>query len=438
MKKNIRIISRVFMFVLCFSACKNKPSTPIKTDTIPDITYRQAAEFEETEAVWLLWSNYDHKQGYSNHAAQSDIIIALLPYVKIKLIVKNDSVINHILSGQTPLSNAAKKALENNQLSFIKQDYREFWARDMGPAFIIGSNKSLAIADFNFNGWGYGLPTDADIIKDEGLDERLAADLNLKMRSTPLITEGGDHEVNGKGIMLACEAVEKTRNPTMTLADIEAEFKRILGIQKIIWLKQGLHEDDYTFTGRLKNAKGDSLYTLLTTNGHVDETARFVNDSTILLAETSDNDPIDRENKRRMDINYTILQNSLDINGKHFTIKRMPLPKLMTTTMQPKDGVYDIIKDFDYKDGSTFPKGKPIKVIAAASYLNFLIANDVVLMAKYWKEGMDIDIKKRDLAAQKVLEDVFPNKKIIAIDAFPINLGGGGIHCITRNEPKIR
>ena len=434
------------------TSCKNN-NTPNNAATIstntPPITYRRAAEFEPMEAIWLLWSNYDHKDGYSNHKVQSDIIAALLPYVKIKLVVPDDATMNAILSEQGPLSHAvglmershhilAKTAVENGRLSFFKEDYQEFWTRDMGPAFVIGSDGKLAVADFNFNTWGYGKTTDSITIKDEKLDEKLAAKLNLKTVSTDLITEGGDHEVNGKGTLIVCESVELTRNPTMSLAQIEAEFKRVLGIKKVIWLKYGLYEDDYTFSGRLRNKNGDSLYTVLTTNGHVDETARFVNDSTILLAEPVDlDDPIDKENKRRMDINFAILKQSTDQNGKAFHIIRMPLPKLMFSTLKPNDGVYEAIKDFTYKDGSIFPKGKPVKVVSASSYLNFLIANDVVLMAKYWKKGVDLSVKSRDEAAEAVLKSVFPKKRIIGIDAFAVNLGGGGIHCITQNEPKL-
>jgi agmatine deiminase len=430
---------KMLAFLSCLS-CKNTPNTAsISSATKPEITYRQAAEFEPTEAVWLLWSNYDHKEGYSNHKTQAEIISALLPYVKVKLVVKNDSTMNAILSEKGPLSIMAKTAVENGRLSFFKEDYQEFWTRDMGPAFVVGSDGKLAIADFNFSGWGYGKTTDLDVAKDEKLDEKLAAKLNLKTISTDLITEGGDHEVNGKGVLMACESVEMTRNPTMSLEQIETEFKRVLGVKKVIWLKKGLIEDDYTFLGRLKNKRGDSVYTVLTTNGHVDETARFVNDSTILLAEPVDLDePIDQENKRRMDVNFDILKRATDQDGKPFKIVRIPLPKLSFTTLKPNDGVYEIIKNFNYKDGSKFPFGKPINIITASSYLNFLIANDVVLMAKYYSEqNRDLSVKKRDEAAENVLKSVFPNKKIIGINAFPINLGGGGIHCITRNEPKL-
>jgi agmatine deiminase len=440
MNKNALFNLITLLSCLSLISCKNTSNNAaILGVTKPQITYSQAAEFEPTEAVWLIWSNYDHKAGFSNHKTQAEIISALLPYTKVKLIVKNDSIMNAILSEKGPLSIAAKTAVENGRLSFFKEDYQEFWTRDMGPAFVVGSDGKLAIADFNFSGWGYGKTTDLEVAKDEKLDEKLAAKMGLKTISTDLITEGGDHEVNGKGVLMACESVEMTRNPTMSLEQIENEFKRVLGVKKVIWLKKGLIEDDYTFLGRLKNKRGDSVYTVLTTNGHVDETARFVNDSTILLAEPVDLDePIDQENKRRMDVNFDIIKRATDQDGKPFKIVRMPLPKLSFTTLKPNDGVYEIIKNFNYKDGSKFPVGKPINIVTASSYLNFLIANDVVLMAKYYGEqNRDLSVKKRDEAAENVLKSVFPNKKIIGINAFSINLGGGGIHCITRNEPKL-
>ena len=113
------------------------------------------------------------------------------------------------------------------------------------------------------------------------------------------------------------------------------------------------------------------------------------------------------------------------------------MPKHTFITLQTGDGVYEAIKDFDYKDGSVFPKGKRVKIIAAASYLNFLIANDCVLMPTYWKEGISLDVKKRDAEAMSVLQSVFPNKKIIPMDVLAVNMGGGGIHCITRNQPVV-
>ena len=104
--------------------------------------------------------------------------------------------------------------------------------------------------------------------------------------------------------------------------------------------------------------------------------------------------------------------------------------------MEPGDAVYDFISNLEYKDNSTFPTGEKITVVAASSYLNFSISNNVVAAQKYWKEGGDLAIKKRDEDVKKILEEVMPGRKIIMIDPLPINYGGGGIHCTTRHQPQ--
>jgi agmatine deiminase len=357
---------------------------------------------------------------------------ALLPDTKVKLVFAHDSIYRQ------NKSLLPAKALEIKQLEIIILPFGEFWARDMGPSFILKNNQ-LAMVDFNFNGWNYSSPTDSATAMDEKLDEKIAAHMKLPMISTELITEGGDHEVNGQGLMITTESVEKTRNPHLSLTQMEAEFKRVLGIKKLIWLKKGLCEDDNTTTARLTNFKGEKIYTPLTTNGHVDEYVRFVNPTTILLAQvdSTDKDPISTENALRLEENYQILKAATDPKGQPLNIVRIPLPKHRFVTLQNGDGVYDIIKNFSYKDGSVFPKGKPIPIIAAASYLNFLIANETVLVPTYVQANASSDVKKRETAAFAVLKSVFPTKKIILMDALPINLGGGGIHCITRNQPAL-
>lgn len=401
-------------------------------DLIQSGQIRQAAEFEPTEAVWMLWSNYDHKRGYSNEKVTLDIINILLPYSRVKLVFPNDSV-RIKKSALLPA-----EALMSGRLETLVFPYREFWARDMGPAFVIRNNQ-LAIADFNFNDWNYGVITDSATVLNEKLDEAIAAHMKLPVISTEMITEGGNHEVNGKGTIILTESVEKSRNPGMTLEHIESEFRRILGVSKIIWMKNGLCEDDNTKSGPLTNGQGQKVYMPLTTNGHADEFVRFAGPGTVLLAQadTTDGDPISLENARRMEVNYRILREAADQDGQPFDIVRVPLPCHTFASMEPGDGVYDLMQDFTFSDGSIFPRGKPVSVIAAASYLNFLIANDCVLMPGYWKEGLPRKIKKRDEEAKAIIQSVFPHKKIISIDVMALNLGGGGIHCITRNEPKL-
>jgi agmatine deiminase len=416
--------------VFCITACvdTSKPSRPDAKSPLQGL--RRPAEFEPCAAVWLHWPHYDHRQGISNEKASLAIIEALLPFVQVRVVVPSDSV-GMAVRAHFP---------EKTGLATVTLPYREFWARDMGAAFAIDAQGRLCLTDFGFNAWGYAPEGDSLANLDEKLDERVAASQQFAMRSSDLRTEGGDHEVNGKGTIILTEAVECTRNPTMTKTQIEAEFARMLGIKKVIWLKQGLREDDYTFSGPMKDANGRSVYTLLTTNGHTDEFVRFVSPTKVLLAQADANatDPIEKENARRLEESCQILKNATDQDGKPLEIVRMPLPYPIVEALRPGDPVYDMISEMNYTDGSKFPKGKPVLGMAAASYLNFTIANGCVVMPKYWRPGQPEAVRQRDAEAQQIVQAAFPDKKIIALDVLAVNWGGGGIHCITNNQPVVK
>lgn len=423
----------IFISLIIFSSCGALNSK--NNNLIVQNSFRQAAEYEPMDAVWMLWPQVTHKKSEPIPPVIISIIKSLAPYCKIKLVVPNDSIYKIAIS-QLPDS-----IIKNKTVTFLRFPYREFWTRDFGPAFLINDSGQKAIADFMFDDWGYNDTSNEAARLDEKFDERVADHYHIPVISSNLITEGGDHEINSKGTLLLVKAVEQDRNPHLQIQEIENEFKRMLGAKKIIWLEKGVRDDDKSTFGTIDGPAQKKYYTVLTTNGHVDEFARFVNDSTIILADvdqTDRNSPLEKETGSRMDENYRILNSSTDQDGKPFHILRMPMPYPVTNTMVPGDGVYDILSDFSYTDSSKFPKGKMINVVAAASYLNFLIANKVVLMAKYWRKGSNIKIKERDDLAFSILQKAFPDKKIIQIDALAVNLGGGGMHCITINEPTAK
>ncbi len=422
--KNTIFLLTIAFYVL---SCQNPTKKNVENN------FRQAAEYEPTEAVWLLYPQVTHKKSESITAVTLQIIQALAPYTKIKFVVPNDSI-EALAKNILPAN-----LLKSNTVTLLKFPYREFWARDFGPSFLVNDKGEKAMADFMFNTWGYNDTSSAEAKTDEKLDEAIANYYKIPIISTNIVTEGGDHEVNSKGTLLLVEAVEKHRNPGQTLDEIAKEFKRVLGVTKIIWLKQGVRDDDNSTFGKIEGPAKKMFYTVLTTNGHVDEFARFVNDSTILLAWVKPEDRtsgVEIESQKRMEVNFNILKNATDQDGKPFKIIKVPMPYPVLNTLQPGDGVYDVLSQLTFTDGSKFPQGKTIDVIAAASYLNFLIANKVVLMAKYWQPGLSNEIKKRDEEAFNIIQNAFPDKKIISINTLAVNLGGGGMHCITINEPK--
>jgi agmatine deiminase len=216
---------------------------------------------------------------------------------------------------------------------------------------------------------------------------------------------------------------------------VEAELKRVFGIQKVIWLKRGVADDDLSYEGKLP---GD-LFTVLTTGGHIDEFARFVGPRTILLAAVSPQeaaeDPIAKITHGRMEENFRILQAATDQDGRPFEIIRLPVPAPIVVTMDEQDEVYKLLQKLKFKDGTVIAKGSTIKTLLAASYLNFVVANGIVLVPSYWKEGRSEIVKQKDEAAQEVLRRVFPGRRIVPINPENINAGGGGMHCIVQQMP---
>jgi len=365
-----------------------------------------------------------------------NIIEELAPYVKVSLGAQDEREIEKI--EQTLKENN----IPDQHVTYYVVPHNDIWTRDMGPIFLKSNTGKLAIVDFNFNVWGYEDASSQGSKVEERVDRIIGNLLKLPTIKTNLISEGGNREFNGKGTLMVTEAVELQRNPNMTRDEIENEFKRLFNVTKVIWLKKGLYEDDLTFMGPLPGRDGEkNVYTVITTGGHIDIYARFANPNTILLAEVSKEeaakDPIAKVNRERIEENYQILKSATDQDGNPFNIVRIPLPDLIFDTLAPGDGVYDYIKNLKYLNGSTFPDGEEIKVVLATSYLNFLVTNGVVLGSSYWLPGRPESMKIKDAQAKQILESVFPDREIILINTENINIGGGGIHCITQQQPAL-
>lgn len=381
------------------------------------------AEWEPQDSVWMSWATYDNKRGYSVNAVQTEIIRALKGRTAVDLIVSSDGD-----------KRAAQKKLKAfSHVRYHVQNSPEIWVRDFGPNLLRTATGFQSVT-FRFNYWGYGKVGDAISQPADRIDEWFTRRTpNALPLRTDLVSEGGNREFNGQGVMMAVAAVERQRNPHLSLSEIEEEHRRLLGVQKVIWLGEGGAEDDLTFLGPLP---GD-VYTVITTGGHVDNVARFADPNTILLAEVTAEEakksPIAAISRRRLERNLQLIKAARNLQGKPFRIVRMPSPDLMFTTMTPGDGVYDFISELSYR--RPFPKGKPVKVVQAASYLNFLISNGLVITSKFWKPGLPNSIRQKDAAALAVLKKHFPGRTVIALDSEAVNLGGGGIHCITQQTP---
>jgi len=356
------------------------------------VTYRFPGEFENQQAIWMQWpSQIYNESSHPVNPVMINIIKAFDPYIRVN-VASQDT--DEIVSIENMLK---QSGYTGSNVHFYVVKHLSIWARDVGPIFVKDSNNKFHVVDFVFNNYSRG-GSQYYIDIENQVHKQIANLYGYPLISTNLISEGGAIESNGKGTLMLTESVALKRNSKLTKQEIENEYKRVLGVSKIIWLKKGLAEDDSI------------------TTGHINEIARFANPDTILLAQVL---PADRytnsdsnESYLRLEENYDILQNATDQDGKSFKIIRVPMPPT----------IYQ----------------KPVETgkIPVRSYLNYAVTNNAVLMQTYWRPGRSDTLKAAEDDVKAILEGVFPGRDIVGIDSEALNLWGGGIHCVTQHMPE--
>ncbi|CAN5456481.1 agmatine deiminase family protein [soil metagenome] len=322
----------------------------------------------------------------------------------------------------------------------------DFWyAQRDGILFMKNEAGEKQLVNFQWNAYGWYLVPKAKEFMEEDKISRAAYVKVMRntfpnpVISSTMVNEGGAIETNGKGTILQVESVNMHRNPNMTMELQEAELKKTLNAKKIIWLKEGAAEDPSGNATQIV-----SNYFGIGVNGHLDEFCRFVNDSTILISfpdsAEAENDPVKKITLERMKINFQILKNSTDQDGKPFTIVKMPVPydNYMTFALDTTS-VNNEIKSISYKilkNQKDFSIGDTVHFVPSSSYLNFLITNKTVFESKYWLEGKPESSKVKDERAKQILQQYFPGRKIYQINTTETNHNGGGLHCWSMQIPK--
>lgn len=198
----------------------------------------------------------------------------------------------------------------------------------------------------------------------ERIDREVASFKKIPFETMRIVSEGGDRILNGQGTLIVVEACEFQRNPNMTREELEVQYRQALGVNNVIWLKQGTVEDDPYTRGVLPGPNGIGVaYRSASANNHADEFCRFINANTILLAHVSKKealgDPVAAENHRHMKLNYNILKNAQDSNGNSFKIVRIPMPAPLYFDASPGDEVYaSLLSSYSSKNGSRLSWGK--------------------------------------------------------------------------------
>ncbi len=406
--------------------------------------FQYRGEFEPQESVMICWVADEYAaKNYNAHAVFVEVIKHLVDQVQV---IVNCGVENTLLDCKTKLE---KADVNISKIIFTEHEEVLNWARDYGADIIRDESNNKRLIDFNFNTYGLEDPSAEFNVMSKTFAEHHANIVESKETlSSDIITEGGNKEFNGNGILMTIEETEvNKRNPLMTKEEIESEYKTLFNLDKVIWLPQSSFEDEDLFDGVLDIVDGKSVYRSISANGHIDEMCRFVAEDTVILADLTENEAEELESaritKNRLDAAYRILEKETTRDGKALKIIRIPTPEPIYFEATPDDAIFklwDMYKDISnigdtLRDGSPYPTGN-ITMQPAMSYCNFLIANDIVLGQKYYKEGLPLVIKEKDEEAKLVLESVFPNKEVIMIDTIGLNILGGGIHCITKNVSK--
>ena len=337
--------------------------------------YFMPAEWYPHKCCWMQWPyNNPNHDGYGAVPSWShfDFDKGRLAWANVANSISKFEKVKMMVH---PDEISKAKNLLNSDIEIIQLKIDDCWARDSGAIFLLNDKKKLGGVDWEFNGWGKFKPYDSDNKVAKFMIENSSA----KYFKNNMVLEGGSVHVDGEGTLLTTEQclLNKNRNPQLSKEEIENNLKEYLNINKIIWLKNGTDEG---------------------TDGHVDNIACFVKSGTVLALSCKDrNDPF----YERINENLEILKTSTDNKGRKLNVIEieMSYKRLIPNDDEP------------------------------SSYINFYIANKGIVMPSFEDE-------KADYRAKNIVQSVFPDRKIIAINGIDISMGGGNVHCITQQQPK--
>lgn len=357
------------------------PSTP-RADG-----FRMPGEFELHRGCWMLWPTRRDNWREGAEPAQrafANVAHAIADFEPVTV-------------GVVPQAfDAARLALQP-RIRVVRLESDDAWMRDVGPTCVVDRLGRVRGVDWEFNAWG-GLqgglyfPWDRDAL----VARRVLRIEALARYRAPLVCEGGAIHSDGDGTLLVTEQclLNPNRNPDMSRQEVEALLCEYTGAQKIIWLGEGVYQDE--------------------TDGHVDNLACFVRPGEVILQGCTDRrDPM----YRIAEDAYRRLTTARDAQGRRLTVHRLPLPGPLYMSPYEALGVESGASGMSRRAGQRL----------AASYVNFYIANGGIVMPR-------LDPRWDDNVAA-LLRRCFRGRRVVSVPAREILLGGGNIHCITQQIP---
>lgn len=345
--------------------------------TPKQLGYVFPAEWEEHEATWLSWPHKEESwpgklEEIYPYYCQFIKILSEDEFVRIN--VKDEEMRKFAMD----CIMQAGANLEN--IEFYFHETNDAWCRDHGPAFLINKNgeePEKAIVDWGYNAWGNKYPP-FDL--DDVIPTKIGKEFDIPVFHPGIVMEGGSVEFNGKGTILTSKSclLNKNRNPHLSKEEIEEYLKNYYGQEQVLWVSDGIIGDD--------------------TDGHIDDTVRFVNENTVLTV-VEDNQ--EDENYEILQTNLRELQEMKLLDGSPLNIIELPMP------------------DPVIWEDQRLP----------ASYANFYISNKHVIVPTYRCD--------KDEKALEIIQKCFPERKVVGIDSTEIIWGLGSFHCLSQQEPLV-
>ena len=353
-----------------------------------DAGYYFPAEWELHAATWLSWPhNTDtwpgkFKQIYSSYCEFIQIL-SLSERVNIN--------VGSVELAKLAYTRIAQYGAELENIFFYLNPTNDAWCRDHGPSFLVNrdSSKGKIIVDWEYNAWGAKYPP---FEFDNAIPSKIASQLDIQVAKPGIVMEGGSVDVNGSGALITSESclLNPNRNPNLSKGEIEQKLRDYYGVKEILWVKEGIEGDD--------------------TDGHIDDTVRFVDESSVICMIENDESDI---NCKSLLVNRRMLEqvkiNASKINASKINTSINNEQRLTIIEIEMPEPIY--------YHGQRLP----------ASYANFYITNEHVIVPTF---GC-----KNDEQAQSILQECFPNKNVVGIDSKELILGFGSFHCLSMQEP---
>jgi agmatine deiminase len=337
------------------------------------MTWVMPHEGERHERLWLAWPT----QGYTLGDTAEQAETARRTWAAVANAAAAFEPVTVVVHPRD--ARIASRHLDS-QIEIRVREIDDAWIRDTGPTFVRDDTGRLGAVTWVFNGWGQ--QEWASWEHDSTLATDVAGWTGATRVASELVNEGGGIHVDGMGTVLVTQTVQldPMRNRGRSRADVEAELARTIGATHVVWLPRGLTRDSGTYG----------------TRGHVDIVATIPEPGRLLLHDQRDGGHPDHSVSAEV---RAVLAAAVDARGKPFEIVDLPAP----TVLRDAEGYVDY------------------------SYVNHVLVNGGVLACAF--------ADPQDAEAAAILRDAYPGREVVAIDARPLFARGGGIHCITQQQP---